>query len=294
VLESRQIRKDFRLVIKRPKKAGVKFVLCLFLFGMVSRGGLAQALPQVPATFTIDGTFFTTPSGPDPLLDSAVSLRIQILDPGKVCVLYEETQVVNTQTSNGAFTIQVGSLPGSSKRTSGASGDPGNSLPNIFSNAAVITAANTGSCGAGYTPAVGAGRVVRLLVTPRSGSSDTLDLSLDSVPMAMVSERSENLQGFGASSFLQVNTTGSEALSQANLENIFTTTGFANLQSLIAFPASHFVQTGSNGSAALPTVSGDPSSGLSAGQIWYDSTANTLKYYNGSVAQTLGTAGAGL
>lgn len=43
-------------------------------------------------------------------------------------------------------------------------------------------------------------------------------------------------------------------------------------------------------SAALPVIAGNPSSGLAAGQIWYDSGSNLMKYYDGAI-KTFGTSG---
>ena len=51
----------------------------------------AGAQVESPQTFTLDGKFYQSGST-NPLLDSAVGVRIQILNHDKTCLLYEEVQ----------------------------------------------------------------------------------------------------------------------------------------------------------------------------------------------------------
>lgn len=265
----------------------IKHSLILILGLLVSQGTNASEVPQM---FTLDGQLAQVGTE-SPLLDSSVRITIQILDSSKTCLLYEETQYpIDTTATNGYYNIQIGSSFPNAKRTGN---DPGRTMTQVFQNASPITANNAPgqTCtGGAYTPTTGATRYFRLIVTPSSTNiADTLlpDTPIDSVPNAMVAN---SVQGLGPGELLQVKTTGSNVLSQANLESVFTSSYYANLMALLAIPAtSSVVQTPTNGGATLPSVSGNPSS-PAAGQIWYDSVANVLKYYDGAV-KTLGTSG---
>ncbi len=253
----------------------------------------AYAAQDAPQTFTFDGRAFADSAATKPMLD-VISTKVQILNSAQDCILYEETQTVNTTASNGFFTIQVGSGTGAVKRSAN---DSNHSMSTIFSNSVLNTMVckliSDGSAST-YTPAAGEKRYVRVQMTPASDNvTRTIApyMALDSVPSAIAAERAENIQGLGPSNLLQVKTTGANVLSQSNLENIFTNTNYTNLTNLLATPAANYVSTQTNGSIALPSVAGAPGAGLAAGQIWYDSTGGVLKYYDGSV-KTLGTSSA--
>jgi len=267
----------------------VRFVYILTLFIVALVGAAAAfAANDSPQSVTLDGRLFIAPGSLEPLLDANVSFTVQVLDPSKLCVLYEEVQTgVNTSTSNGYFNLQVGSNPGSGKRTSGASGDPGNSMSQIFQNKSVITAAGNGSCAAGYTPLAGDGRYFRIVVKPSTGPSDTFspDLALDSVPNAWVAE---SLQGLTRDQVLEIGTT--PQLTQTNVEGIFSNPNYTSLLSLLAGTSSQYVKN-SSGGILLPTTSSDPGS-PAAGQIWYE--GGVIKYSTGASVETLGTSGAGV
>jgi hypothetical protein len=187
----------------------------------------ASAAGEVAPGFTLDGTLYSSPTGTHVLNDTAV-IRVQIFNPAKDCLLYDERQTVNTTTSEGAFNIQVGSALGSSHRVSGS--DPGLSMTMVFQNSAPLV----GAAGCTYSPLNGDVRYVRVAVTPTStGLTDVLspDITLGTTPSALVAERAENLQGVGKSGFLQL---GAEALTQGNVASIFTNANFAALTSLLA------------------------------------------------------------
>jgi hypothetical protein len=253
-------------------------------------GSMAFSAQEAPQSFTFDGRAYSNAAGTTPLLD-VISTKVQILNPAQDCILYEETQSVSTTATNGYFTIQVGSATGAAKRSAG---DSANSMTAVFSN---VQAAITGKLvanGAGcvYNPASGDKRYVRVQMTPAGdGVTRTFspNMALDSVPSALVAERAESLQGLAPANLLQVNG-ATASLTQANAESIFSTTNFPRLTTLLSVAPTAYVQTGANGSAAVPSVAGNPGAGLAAGQIWYDSSANLLKYYDGAV-KTVGTSG---
>lgn len=101
-------------------------ILALMLMSSVASAG------DVPQSFTLDGRLFSNPEGTTPLTDASLGMRIQILDEDKTCVLYEEKQTLSTLASQGYFTVQIGSLPGSTKRT--VLGDSGRTMSEVFSN----------------------------------------------------------------------------------------------------------------------------------------------------------------
>ncbi len=247
----------------------------------------AFALNDPPQTFTLDGTLYQSGTT-TPLQDTAASVTVQILNPTGNCLLYEEQQTVNTLASKGSFSIHIGSTLSSGKRTSS---DPGRTMSQIFQNSVAIIAADVPgqTCtGGAYIPVAGAIRYFRLIVTPSATHvADTLspDLVIDSVPHAIVAQ---SLQGLDSSNILQVNNSGSTALTQSNLEALFTTPAYTNLQSILA---GNFMKTDSSG-ASLPTYSSDPS-GLSNGDIWFDSTTGEIKYKSAAGVQTVGASGGG-
>ena len=100
--------------------------------GALTAGSIARAA-DVPQSFTLDGKLFSDAVGTTPLLDSSITFTIQILDDAKVCVLYEESQVLNTLSSKGYFTAQVGTDIGSPLRTAG---DSANGMATVFQNIA--------------------------------------------------------------------------------------------------------------------------------------------------------------
>ncbi|MGZ5279856.1 MAG: hypothetical protein ACXWC9_07940, partial [Pseudobdellovibrionaceae bacterium] len=208
-------------------KAYVNFLL-IFLLPLAS-----LAVNESPQTFTLDGKLFQLNST-IPLSDSAVKINVQVMDPTGQCLLYEEQQTVNTLSTDGYFSIHVGSMTGSAKRTVN---DPGRTMNQVFQNLAAIASNNVSgqTCAGGvYTPAPGAVRYFRVTVTPSTTNvADTLspDIVIDAVPTAIVAQ---SLQGLERASILQVNNSGTTVLTQANLEAIFTTPAYANLQSILA------------------------------------------------------------
>jgi hypothetical protein len=140
-------------------------------------------------TFTYEGKVLNT-AGTAPLT-SVISLNLSIYDPSAVCLLYQEQQAnIDLSQTNGIFAVQVGSLVGATKRTGL---DPGLNSAAIYANNGLIRASGSTNCTAGYTPAAGDGRLLRVAVT-NGGSTVTIspDLQINSVPNSF---SSETLQG---------------------------------------------------------------------------------------------------
>ena len=254
-------------------------------------GPIASADGETPQSFVIEGRAYGDAASSIPLLDN-IKATIQVLSSDQKCILYEEQQSFDTSNSDGHFSLSVGSSRGSSKRSSN---DSNYSMSEVFSNK--LTTLNgknsTDSTACTTTIASGAKRYIRIKLTPSDNVTRTItpDMSMESVPSAFVAQSAESLQGLLPNQFLQANT--QTGLTQSALEAIFSGSNYSNLLNILATPAANYVQTGANGTVTVPNISGAPTSNLSQGQIWYDSSTQTIKYYNGTV-QTLANGGQGV
>lgn len=188
-----------------------------------------MAAGEMPVTFTLTGRLFESPTSANPLIEQNVELRVQILNSTKTCVLYDQKQIIHTDTTDGNFAIDVGSVVGDSKRVSGS--DRGNEMSAVFQNTAPIPA----TCGGASTNASAvsrAGRHLRVSVKPPGQLEDVLtpDIFVGHVPTALVSE---TLGGLSKDQFLQLGS-GTSELTQSNLETIFSSTKFPVLEGLVA------------------------------------------------------------
>lgn len=241
------------------------------------------AAEEVPQSFTLDGRLYSDANTTVPMQD-LVTIKVQILNPIQNCILYEESQVVDTRTTSGYYNMQVGQKvsPPSGKRTSG---DSNNGLATILSNTVSVVNGkllSDGTTACTYNPTSGDTRYIKFTMTPAADNiprSTVTNLKLDSVPTAIVAERAESLRGYSPSQFLQVNST-TASLSQANLESLFSATNFSRMTSLVSVPTTDYVTKSANGSTGIASVATDPATGLTAGQLWYNTTSNTFKYYD--------------
>jgi hypothetical protein len=250
----------------------------------------AHAIGEAAQTFTVDARLYSDVAATTPLLDASTLLKVQILTQDQTCILYEESQTVNTVGSDGYFTIQVGSVTGAAKR---GGNDSGNAMATVFSNTAVGVPGKliSNSSGCSYSAAAGDERFIRVQVTPSSDGITRLltpNMALDSVPSALVAERAESVQGLLPNQLLQV---GTGDLTQLNLQSVFATGNATKLNTLLSIPPANYLRVDSNnGTMPLPTLSAPTAP--SAGELWYDS--GVLKFYDGSNIQTLGVSGAGI
>lgn len=212
---------------------------------------MAKAQTSTPQTFTLDGKFYEAGTA-NPLIDSNVGVRIQILNHDKTCLLYEETQVVDTSTSAGNFSIKVGSAVGSGKRSVN---DSGLTMNQIFQNTLIVQGKLLSNLSTACDVAANAGalahkdRYFRIYVDPTVGAEEALtpDMAIDAVPSALVAE---SVQGLSKDSILQVSS--GHNLTQTNLQNIFTGTRYTDLLDLILGNSAQYV--GSDGSNFTPTA----------------------------------------
>ena len=260
--------------------ACIAFAVVLFLLLGTDEANAAAGAP--PQTFTLDGQLFSDTAMTTPLLDSSVLMDIKIADSTNNCLIYEDSQIIDTASTGGYFNIKVGSPTGATKRSS--MNDPGNPMPALFQNLVPVLQ-STNFCAAGYTPTAYATRVLRVTIQTSAGLTETFaDMTMDAVPNAFVAE---TIQGLKPTNLVQTDTA---SLTQANVANIFSTSNYAQLVLLLSGSSNSYVTRASDGAAVVPSLSTNPSS-PAAGQIWYSSTGNSLMYYDGTSYRTLGTSG---
>lgn len=240
----------------------VKFSILLISVALTYSAFADQPLAQF---FNFDGTL-TDPNSGAPITTTA-TVEFKIWNPSGPsgnCLLYDESQTV-APDSLGNFSVQIGSAVGSSKRVSP---DPGIAWFKIFQNSVSPV-----SC---YSnPTSGDVRVLQVIVNT---TALTPTITLGAVPTATVSE---TLQGMPPSSFVQFGTAPN--LTQTNINTMFSTAGWTNLQNVIS---GNYSQNSSAGTSVIPNLGSDPSPGvLTAGDIWFN---GGLKYYDGTTIQTLG------
>ena len=188
---------------------------------------LARANPG-PNGFNIQGTLYG-PSGA--AHEGLVAFKVQILDAGAACVLYQETHNLDLTTTKGVFSIDLGQGTSRSNKV-----DSSTSLAsNVFRNDVNIP--SSVDCAPGVTFTSGAARLVRVLYDVGSGETAmSPDLTLRGSPYSAVAE---TLQGKSPSQFLQPNS--ANALTQLNLETIFAGGNFAKLTNLLAGNSTDYV-----------------------------------------------------
>ena len=236
-----------------------------------------------PSYLNISGGLFE-PNG-TPVESSSVGFQLQLLDPSGTCVLYSEEHLgQDLSQTKGAFSFQLGTGSSQVNNLESSTSFDGK----LFLNNGA-TGAFTG-CAAGVTLSAGATRLIRVFYSVQAGTfvAMTPDVAVTSAPYAMIAD---TLQGKTPANFVLTNLNSS--LTQANVENVFSTTNYPLLLALLGGSSNQYVMAGANGAADLPSVSGSPAT-PTAGQMWYDASSNVVKFYNGSSVQTLGTASGGI
>lgn len=216
---------------------------CLLLTASVGEG------QTPPAGLSLQGRIIKPDTTPEE--GAAVQFNIRILSPGaEACILFEENHTLNMVGTAGIFDIAIGS------GTLGGS-NPGLTFNQVFTNNPVAITGLTCSVGTTYTPAAGATRKVSVQFNDGSGwVAVSPSYTLKTVPYSNYAYNADMLGGKAASNFLQVNTTAPASASQANIENIFSTTNYPKLTDLLS-------KYTSGGSSTL-TISGAPSAATDA------------------------------
>lgn len=235
------------------------------------------------ASFTYEAQLIK-PDG-NPVTGTATEVRIQIRTPNaNSCLLYEETQTKNLSATAGYFNFKVNDGSGTRLDSSGYTFDQ------IFSNLSVLTVLSSycvsGSGSVNYTPAPQDGRAVKILFRDETMGGVWEDFPLETIGHVPYALQASHVGGFPATSLLRVDNAGTPGTATA-----LTPANFTDLVSLIAGSSTKYITKDATNGATVPTFSGAPSS-PTTGSFWYDTTSNTLKYYNGSI-QTLSTGGGG-
>ena len=282
-------------------KITVRFLnifIFLFLMGFVVQSHAAAESAQ---TITLDGTLYSQDDFSSVLLDGSAQLKIQILDPSKTCVLYEETQVVNTTTTQGKFNIQVGSVTGAGKRSGD---DPGHAMSTILQNVVNITATNGTCVGGVYNPTSGDARHLRLEVTPSSTGVPIVmspDMTVSSIPNALVCE---SIQGLDRDKLLEFGAHINAAMTAANALKLFDGSDAGTLHhhdgEYAKLSSSNSISMGSQQTIGFGEFTNAQETTLTAGlgaadagKTWYNSDTDKLMYWDGSTAQEIGSGGGG-
>ena len=268
------------------------FRLNFLLLFCVSVINLAAQAADVPSKITYQGRILNPDS--TPLEAASVSFNVKILDPSGACTLFEENFTgVDMTGSNGVFALNLGT----GTRADGQA----HSFKDAFSN--LINFPSTGACGAGYNPTSADSRKLRLVFNDGTPKTVSPDADLQSVPFALMADR---VGGKQVSELLQVNTSGANDLSQANLESAFTAINYPKLMALIGGTSSDYFRSsqpinmssgqtlglGQFTTAEETTLTGGLGAG-DAGKTWYNSTTNKMMYWDGSAAQEVGAGGGG-
>jgi hypothetical protein len=252
----------------------ILLILSLFLFSL-------ESFAQVPQAFMYQGQILQ--NGVTPLEANSVAFTVKILSPGpETCVLYQEQHFVNMSGSNGVFSLSIGNGV-----RSGSNYEDTSSLLNVFSNKAPLTGLSTCVSGSSYNPAGTATRKIR--VSYNDGTTTVTlnqDHHLQATPFSWYAD---SLQGMTPTDFIQVNPV--QNVTQSNLEAVFGGTGYTGLLSLLAGSSNLYMRKDANG-AHLPNFAATPA-GVTAGSVWYDSSAQQMKFYDGAAVQVVGGAGVG-
>ncbi len=240
--------------------------------------GMLLAASPAFAKFNYEG--YLTDTNGQPLAAQSVMVKLQLRSPGtEDCLLFEEVHTITTRT-DGYFSVFVGA---GTRLDSGTA-----TLARLFENRGSLTGL-TCTTGTSYSPASTDARSLAVYVSGDTGSTyDSLgSISLDAAPRASVAG---SVEGFTPNTLMRVvDNSGNPAAAPT-----FSSANASELMQLILGTSTQYLKAGTttNG-AVLPTFSATPSS-PTVGSIWYDSTANAVKYYNGTATQTVAAGGSGL
>lgn len=217
-----------------------------------------------------------------PLDGSNVQFRLQIRTPGaENCLMYEEMQSRDMRNSSGIFALTINDGNGLRADSTGMP------LDRIFANIGSLSfAASSCNGSTTYTPSTSDGRrFVVYFKDETMGDWEALPpQNINYVPFAI---NTKQVGSFGPDSLLRVqNTDGSVGTATA-----LTQQNFVDLLAIVNGTTNQYVRRSSNGTSVLPGFANTtPPTMPAPGQMWYDTTSNTVKYFNGVSTQTIGTA----
>lgn len=242
------------------------FIFSLMLLFLVS--SVAQA------KFTYEGHLLNANDTP---VVGTVNLKFQIKTvTSPNCVLFEEVHTT-TADAEGYFSVVVGAGTASGGIT------PTLSFSQIFSNSSSFSMTNP-SCT--VTPVTGEGRLLHVYAAPNPSTPE--DMGTVTIYPSILSDVANKVGIYEPQHLLRVESSPGVPATAP----LITPTQATELTNLINGSSIQYMKSGS-GAAKLPLFSGTPGTPV-AGNIWYDSTTNQVKYYNGSTTEILSTGGGGL
>ncbi|MGE0529653.1 MAG: hypothetical protein AB7P49_21585, partial [Bdellovibrionales bacterium] len=233
----------FMLFGKRNQCLAVRFILTL----AITFAPVLVLAQTGPTSLSISGVMLK--SDGTPVLNSSVSFRFELYDKNATCVLYSEEHLgVDLSASKGRFSLTFGK---------------GTNPQNFLENSAAFSARlfqNDGSpqvftgC-AGVTLNSGDERVIRVHYNLGSGYlTMTPDVGVESSGFALVAD---TLRGKTPSDFVQLRDDATYDLTQANVQNVFSATNYARLNTLLSSSGSFSFGSQRITSVADPTSAQD-------------------------------------
>ncbi len=178
----------------------MKFGLILTSLLLVCNLGKASS---GPSGFTYQGRLFQS-NGIDPVDSDSVTFTIKIKSPDGLCVLFEETHVVDMSESEGVFSIVIGQGTNTGVSALNISETLNNKTDKV------------GAGGCNYSPSSGDARRLHLSYDDGSEAlSLPTDQEIRSVPYAEVAN---SLSGYSEDDFVQI----SGSVTQSNISEITT------------------------------------------------------------------------
>lgn len=227
---------------------------------------------QAQANFTYEGNL-ADPSG-IPVQASNVIFQIAILSPGpEACVLYSESHTQNMTGSEGYFSLNIGG---------GTPTFNTYSFQRVFQNFGTMSGL-TCATGTSYAPATGDVRKLKVLLNVAGVPEDMGTLVINAVPFA---ETSRSVGAFESQHLLRAVDAGGNPVTAPSLTPPLVT----ELTNLLAGTSTKYLGSDATQGSKIPVLSSAPSTPV-PGSFWYDSTTNTMKYYNGSSNISLAAAG---
>ena len=240
------------------------------LIATASVGSYAQA-----SALSYNGKILK-PDGVTPVTSANVAFTLSVKSPSG-CIVYEESQTVDLSRSAGAFAITLNGA--SSTRTAN---DPGNAFDQVFSNNLNLSSHPAGACGASYAPGATDARALSVSFNDGTGAEALPDQAINAAPLSVDSSR---VAGFPGSSLLRVTANGNANANPASAPTLNPAQA-SEIVNLANGTSAQYAKVGSNGADAAATFAGAPSS-PAAGQFWFDTVAQSLKYYDGTSVQTV-------
>jgi hypothetical protein len=211
-------------------------------------------------------------------LTGSTTFELEIYTPApSSCLMYEEVQTI-TVGSDGAFSLTIDDGTGTRVDSTGYN------LDQIFSNLGTFTFTSGCSGSNTYTPDSSEGRVLNVLFKSASMSSFEAvgAQNINFIPMAI---STKNVGGFSASNLLRFQESNGTLDSVSPLNNA----QYNALVALVNGTSSLYVPASSSTGIVLTSASGTVTS-PQAGSIWFDSGTDTVKFFNGTTTETVGTA----